>query len=258
MRLLDLGRRPYAEVWALQRTLHSDVAAGREPDTWIVVEHDPVVTIGRQGRTDSLLVSRAALAARGVDLHEVERGGDVTYHGPGQVVVYPIQRLPRFREVVPFVRSLEEAALGVCEHFGVHAERWKPHAGVWVGSNCICAIGLAVRNMTSMHGIALNACVELDYDRLINPCGLLDRGITSLSRETGRFVSYDEAKDVLLGEIESVFRLTFETEARPSTPRPNGRSAQDDTASTPRPNGRSAQDDTVVQDDSVVGAMRVP
>jgi lipoate-protein ligase B len=205
VRLLDLGRRAYGETWTLQRRLHDDVAAGREPDTWIVVEHEPVVTIGRQGKTNSLLVAPELLAERGIELHRIERGGDVTFHGPGQVVVYPIVKLERFREVVPFVRSLEEAVLRVCEHYGIRGERWKEHAGVWVGRDCLCAIGLAVRKMTSMHGIALNACTELDYDRLINPCGLVNRGITSLSRETGRHVSYDEAKDVLLREIGKLF-----------------------------------------------------
>lgn len=213
MRLLDLGRRSYGETWSLQRTLHDDVVAGRAPDTWIVVEHDPVVTIGRQGKTDSLLVEPDALAARGVEFHAVERGGDVTYHGPGQVVVYPIVRLGRFREVVPFVRKLEEAVLAVCTQYGLSAERWNEHAGVWVGRNCICAIGLAVRKMTSMHGIALNASTALDYDRLINPCGLIDRGITSLSHETGRHVSFEEGKSKLLPQIERVFGVRFEQNA---------------------------------------------
>ena len=104
---LDLGRRSYGETWELQRALHARVAAGQEPDTWIFVEHDPVVTIGRQGKTDSFLLSREALNARGVEVFAIERGGDVTYHGPGQLVVYPILRLARFREVVPLVRKLE-------------------------------------------------------------------------------------------------------------------------------------------------------
>lgn len=178
-------------------------------DTWIVVEHDPVVTIGRQGKTDNLLVSRAVLAAQGVELHEIERGGDVTYHGPGQVVVYPIMKLPRFREIVPLVRKLEEAVIALCVRYGITGERWGKHAGVWVGSDCLCAIGLAVQKMTSLHGMALNASTALDYDRLINPCGLVDRGITSLSRETGRHVSYAEAKDALLEELARVFDLKF-------------------------------------------------
>ena len=136
----------------------------------------------------------------------------MTYHGPGQVVVYPILRLPRFREVVPLVRKLEDAVLGLCRRYGIEGERWREHAGVWVGRDCLCAIGLAVQKMTSLHGIALNASTELDYDRLINPCGLTDRGITSLSRELGRTVSYDEAKGGLLEELARVFELEWQRE----------------------------------------------
>jgi lipoate-protein ligase B len=207
--LLDLGRRPYREVWELQRTLHARVAAGNEPETWIVVEHDPVVTFGRNARREHLLVSEAFLAAKGIDCCAVERGGDVTYHGPGQVVVYPIRRLARFREVVPFVSALEEAAIDACATLAVATERRPPHRGVYAGGKQICAIGLCVRAMTSMHGIALNACTVLDYDRLIAPCGLADEGITSLSNERGRLVSYDEAKVALLAALERRFSLTF-------------------------------------------------
>ena len=180
-----------------------------------MVEHDPVVTIGRQGKTASLLVPREVLAAKGVDLYEIERGGDVTYHGPGQVVVYPIVKLERFRAVLPLVRTLEEAALAVCARYGIRGERWNEHAGVWVGRDCICAVGLAIRKMTSLHGLALNASTELDYDRLINPCGLTDRGITSLSRETGRSIGYTEAKETLVAELARVFEVEFEPGSLP-------------------------------------------
>jgi lipoyl(octanoyl) transferase len=208
-RLLDLGLRPYREVWELQKGLHAQVRDGVAPDTWIVVEHEPVITLGRQAKRENLLLSRERLATRGVDVVEVERGGDVTYHGPGQLVVYPIRRLERFREVVPLVRTLEGAAIESCARFGVAGERWSAHAGVWVGRNQICAIGLAVRQMVSMHGLALNVSTDLSYDRLINPCGLADRGITSLAAETGRAVSMAEAKDVLLEELSRVFDVAF-------------------------------------------------
>jgi lipoate-protein ligase B len=211
-RILDLGVRPYREVWELQRRLHAAVCEGREADTWIVVEHEPVITLGRQAKRENLLLSKAEFAARGVDVIEIERGGDVTYHGPGQLVVYPIRKLERFREVVPFVRSLEGAVIDCCARFGVAGERWGDHAGVWVGRNQICAIGLAVRRMVSMHGIALNVSTSLDYDRLINPCGLRDRGITSLSAEIGRRVAVSEAKSVLLGELSRTFDVTFVAE----------------------------------------------
>jgi lipoyl(octanoyl) transferase len=204
-RLLDLGVRPYREVLDLQHRLHEAVREGREPDTWIFVEHPPVVTLGRAAKRENLLLSPELLAARGIDVVEIERGGDVTYHGPGQLVVYPIRRMARFREVVPLVRALEGAVIDACSRFGVASERWGDHAGVWVGNDQICAIGLAVRKMVSLHGIALNVSTDLDYNSLINPCGLTDRGITSISKETGRFVAVAEAKDVLLEELSRAF-----------------------------------------------------
>lgn len=209
-RLFDLGLRPYAEVWDLQHRLHEAVREGREPDAWIVVEHPPVITLGRQARRENVLASDAVLAAKGIEVVTVERGGDVTYHGPGQLVVYPIRKLERFREVVPLVRALEGAVIETCAAFGVAAERWSEHAGVWVGRDQICAIGLAVKKMASLHGIALNVATELDYDRLINPCGLQDRGITSLARQTGRPVTLEEAKRVLLDALGRTFEVTFE------------------------------------------------
>jgi lipoate-protein ligase B len=210
-RLLDLGRRPYREVWDLQHRLHEAIRDGREPDTWIVVEHAPVITMGRQAKRENVLLSDEALAARGVDVVHIERGGDVTYHGPGQVVVYPIRKLERFREIVPLVRALEGAVIDTCARFGVRGERWSEHAGVWVGPDQICAVGLAVQKMVSLHGIALNASTELSYDTLINPCGLTGRGITSLSKEAGRPVGVEEAKEALLAELARTFDVTFTT-----------------------------------------------
>lgn len=206
-RLLDLGVRPYREVWDIQHALHEAVREGREPDTWILVEHTPVITLGRQAKRDNVLLSPELLAARGVDLVEIERGGDVTYHGPGQLVVYPIRKLERFREIVPLVRALEGAVVAAVGRYGIAAERWREHAGVWVGRNQICAIGLAVQKMVSLHGIALNVSTALDYDRLINPCGLTDRGITSIAHEMGCDVTIDQVKPVLVEELEREFGM---------------------------------------------------
>jgi lipoate-protein ligase B len=192
-------------VWELQHSLHQAVREGHEPDTWIFVEHPPVITLGRQAKRDNVLLSPERLASQGVDLVKIERGGDVTYHGPGQLVVYPIRKLERFREIVPLVRSLESAVIEAVARFGITAERWSEHAGVWVGRNQICAIGLAVQKMVSLHGIALNVSTALDYDRLINPCGLTDRGITSISQETGGHVTIDRVKPVLIEELAREF-----------------------------------------------------
>jgi lipoate-protein ligase B len=209
VRLLDLGRRAYGDVLALQRELHEAVAAGA-PETWIVVEHEPVVTLGRNANGEHLLRTRAQLTARGIEVHAIERGGDVTYHGPGQVVVYPIRKLERFREVVPLVSSLEAAALAALARFGIAASTHAEHRGVYVGRNAICAVGLAVKRMTTLHGIALNVCTELDYDRLITPCGTPQFGITSIARELGREVAWAEGRDALLGALEETFAVRFE------------------------------------------------
>lgn len=208
-RLIDLGRQRYGPVLELQRALHTAVAEGREPDTWLVVEHEPVVTLGRNAKESNLHVPRALLKARGVDVAEIERGGDVTYHGPGQVVVYPIRRLERFREVVPLVSSLETAVTGALFRFGITSRPRSEHRGVYVGDDAICAIGLAVKRMTSLHGLALNACTELDYDRLILPCGTPQFGITSISAQLGRNVSWAEARDGLIDALEGSFGQEF-------------------------------------------------
>ena len=215
-RLLALGRRPYRETLALMRELHADVAAERAPATWLVVEHEPVITLGRNAKASSLLISAEALASRGIDVVPVERGGDATFHGPGQVVVYPIVKLERFREVVPLVSALERSAVAALETFGIAAHPRPEHRGVYVGDNAICAVGLAVKAMTSMHGIALNVAGRLDYDRLISPCGTPQFGITSISRELGREVSWSDGCAALLAALETEFALRFDRELQPA------------------------------------------
>jgi lipoate-protein ligase B len=220
-RLYDLGRRDYRSVLALQRRLHAAIDAGSEPDTWLVVEHDPVITLGRKAKASNVLLPRDALAARGVDIVEIERGGDVTYHGPGQVVVYPIRRLARFREVVPLVNAIENSVISALRRFGITARRRDEHRGVYVGRDAICAVGLAIRHNTSLHGLALNAATTLDYDTLITPCGTPDFGITSISAQLGREVTWAEARDVLLDELEGGFGITFaRTAIAPGAPLP--------------------------------------
>ncbi len=203
--VVELPRSAYRDVLAMQRTIHDEVARGVRPDTWIVVEHEPVITLGRRAVRENVLLSPAMLAERGVDLVEVERGGDATYHGPGQLVVYPIMRLERFREVVPLVSALEASVVRMLAGFGIAATGRSEHRGVYVGDAAICAIGLAVKRMTSMHGLALNVSTPLDYDKLIVPCGMPAFGITSMSHELSRRVPLENARDALLSSLCETF-----------------------------------------------------
>ena len=143
-----------------------------------------------------------------------ERGGDVTYHGPGQIVVYPIVRLERFRDVVPFVSMLENAVIETLDAFGIAAEARSEHRGVYVGDDAICAIGLAVKRMTTMHGLALNVSIPLAYDRFITPCGTAAFGITSIENEIGRTVARDDVLEALRAGIEAETGLRFERRSR--------------------------------------------
>ena len=240
--LVDVGRQRFAETWALQRRIHDAVSRGEERDAWIVVEHEPVVTLGRNAKKDHLLLSKEMLAARGVDCLEIERGGDVTYHGPGQLVVYPIMRLERFREVVPVVSAMEAAAIATCARYGIEATRWEKHRGVYAGENQICAIGISVRQMTTMHGLAFNVSTDLDYDRLITPCGIRERGVTSLERELGRSVDFEEAKAVLLDSLAREFDVTLSEGAKRRSRSANG-APSPVRASTALAYARSAQRD---------------
>lgn len=181
------------------------------------MEHEPVITLGRNARHENVLLDARALAACEIDVVAVERGGDATYHGPGQLVIYPIVKLARFREVVPFVSALETAITTTLTNFGIAARTRREHRGVYVFEKSICAIGLAVKQMTSLHGLALNVSTELDYDRLITPCGTPEFGITSMSRELGRPVSLERARDALLATLTERFG-SFEPEAVASGP----------------------------------------
>jgi lipoate-protein ligase B len=170
---LPLGRRTYGETLDLQRKLHAKRCAGEIGDVILSVEHNPVFTIGRRGSRDSLLVSEDEARAQGIQIFDVERGGDMTYHGPGQLVVYPILDLRGFgKDVHRFVRSLEEALLRVLKELGIEAALRNGYPGVWVGGRKIASIGVYVKHWVSYHGLSLNVSVNPDHFRMIRPCGL--------------------------------------------------------------------------------------
>jgi len=210
MWLVDCGRLPYGAAWDLQRALLSARQEERVPDVVLTVEHTPVVTVGRAGRAANILVTRALLDARGIDVHHVERGGDVTYHGPGQLVGYPIVNLRALNEdVVRYVRLLEGTLIQAVAAWGIEAERRRGFPGVWVGGAKIAAIGIAVKRKVAMHGFALNVEPDLSHFDLINPCGL-GLPVTSLARVLGRSVPLDEVRPVVARSLETAFGVKFE------------------------------------------------
>jgi lipoate-protein ligase B len=187
-----IGRADYREVWALQKRLVESRVAGDIPDTVLLVEHPAVLTLGRQADETHVRATPGELAARGIELIRVERGGEVTYHGPGQLVAYPIVSLSERGVLLrPFVRALEGALADTCRALGVEADRRDGHPGCWVDPNGprprkIGALGLRVERGVSYHGVALNVTVDLADFALIDPCGMPDVESTSVARELGR------------------------------------------------------------------------
>ena len=209
--LLELPLTPYAEAQVLQ----ADCAAARREgrlaaDLFILLEHPPVFTLGRNGGRENLTVSDAFLEQAGVEVVTSERGGNITYHGPGQIVGYPIVNLQAARlGVADYVRTLEGVMLKVAAAFGVAAERNRRNAGIWVGARKLGSIGLCLRRGVTFHGFALNANNGLEPFGWINPCGMADVGMTSLMQERGREIAAGELRRATCKAMEDVFRIVF-------------------------------------------------
>jgi lipoyl(octanoyl) transferase len=210
LEVVELGRRDYASTLALQEQSHAARVRGELPDTLYLVEHDPVITLGRSAKQEHVLASASQLAARGIELHDIGRGGDVTYHGPGQLVAYPIFDLrPDRCDVRRYVRSLEQVMLQVAESFGLTAQRIDGKTGAFVEERKFGALGVRISRWVTMHGIAMNVSTDLDAFSLIVPCGLRDTEVTSLSREAGRAISWAEASEHTVAQFAAVFGYTF-------------------------------------------------
>jgi lipoyl(octanoyl) transferase len=203
--VLDIGSRlqPYQPTWDLQRRVHAAVADGEQDDTVLFVEHEPVYTAGRR-------TSAADRPVDGSPVVEVDRGGRITWHGPGQLVGYPIVRLGEPVDVVRYVRALEEALIRTCAGVGVAAQRVDGRSGVWLAGDGrgrdrkVAAIGVRVARGVTMHGFALNCCCDLSWFTRIVPCGIPDADVTSLSVETGRHVSVAEVLPAVQGHLAEV------------------------------------------------------
>ena len=211
MRILDLGTREYQEVWRLQKELVAQRQAGLIPDMLIIVEHPPVFTVGRGGRPSprpwgTPLPSVKTGEGLGVRAFAVERGGDITFHGPGQLIGYPILDLKdRGWDVHRFLRDLEEVLIRTVRDFSLEAQRRPGLTGVWVGPKKIASIGIALSRWVSYHGFALNVSVDLSYFRMIRPCGLDGDIMTSLSELLGREIPIAEVKPLLLEHWAEIF-----------------------------------------------------
>lgn len=205
--MLELGRLAYAPCLEVQRRIVEDVIAGTRGNTLIFVEHDPILTLGASFREENLLLTMDEYCRRGIDVTRTDRGGDVTFHGPGQLVIYPIFRLEEVgKDLHKWLRNLEETVLGALGAFGIEGRRFPPHTGAWVGDLKIAAIGIKIRKWVSMHGIALNCANDVSAFDLIVPCGIRGYGVTSLSDVLGRQVTVEEAKGVVTNSFAGVFR----------------------------------------------------
>jgi lipoyl(octanoyl) transferase len=202
-----LGLVSYTDGLELQRALVDDRKAGRIPDTLLLLQHPHVLTIGvkKDGR-QHILAAPELLASRGVEVFETGRGGDVTYHGPGQLVGYPIIDLnPDRRDVHKYVRHLETVMIDVCADYGLTADRVKGFSGAWIDDAKIGAIGVRISRWVTSHGFAFNVTTDLDFFNLIVPCGIADKAVTSLASQLGRPVPMAEVEDAFVRHFSDVF-----------------------------------------------------
>jgi lipoyl(octanoyl) transferase len=215
MQLLELGLTPYQQAWDLQREIFRGVIAGEEEDTLILVEHPHVYTFGRGADMGNFLLTDAKLHEIGAEKFEIERGGDVTYHGPGQLLGYPILNLAHFKEDLGwYLRALEDTIIKVLATYDIEGFRISGRTGVWTGSagneEKICAIGVHASRWCTMHGFAFNVNTDLSYFEYIIPCGISDRGVTSFEKILGRRIPMDEVISRYVEAFEAVFHVHFE------------------------------------------------
>src|SRR3954469_12378283 len=208
---VPLGRMPYAEALELQRHIARDRISGAIPqDILLLVEHPPVVTLGRAAKEKNLIASPGFLESKGVELFEVERGGDVTFHGPGQLVGYPIIDLKRHRQDLHwYLRKIEEALINTLADFGIPGERNTAYTGVWTRGKKIASIGVHARDWVTWHGFALNVTTDLSFFDLIVPCGIDGVVMTSVARESGSDdVSAQDVMERVSAKFAEAFDLT--------------------------------------------------
>jgi len=196
-RVIDLGLKDYKETLELQHQLVEQKHKENLPEILLLVEHNPVITLGRSSHPENILLDKEQLEQLNIQLHYIERGGDVTYHGPGQLVAYPLFDL----------RQLEEVIIKTVASYSLKAERIKGLTGVWVEGKKVASIGVAAKKWITFHGLALNVNTDLKYFGYIHPCGMLDKKVTSIAELLKRKVDFQEVKDKIVDEFAEIFTL---------------------------------------------------
>ncbi len=222
----DLGRIRYKEAWDYQEVLfqtaiQEKLAKSKARQQWLLFcEHEHVYTLGRSGNKQNLLIARHLCESKNIGLYEIDRGGDITYHGPGQLVAYPIIDLELFGiGIKKYISLLEDVVIETISRFGIQGEKEERSMGVWIDptdpikARKICAIGVRASRFVTMHGLALNVNSNLDYFNYINPCGFTDRGVTSMQQELGRELSFKEVGSVMKEAFSAVFGMDLQVVA---------------------------------------------
>ncbi len=204
--LLNIGLTDYKPAWDLQKKLFDLRVEGKISDVLLLNEHNHVYTIGKSGNENHLLANSEELKAKGASVYEIDRGGDITYHGPGQLVGYPILDLNNYYlDIHRYLRDLEEVIIRTLAEFGIKASRDNSFTGVWVGNEKIAAIGVKVSHWVTMHGFALNVNTDLSYFERIIPCGIFHKGVTSIEKLLGHQVPLDEVTKFIVKHFQKVF-----------------------------------------------------
>ena len=207
---IELGCSDYGEILDLQLRLNQARQRNEIPDTFLLLEHRPCLTIGRKGGWNHILAGSSVLAAQNIKVFESNRGGDITYHGPGQLICYPVVALTGAeRDLHAFARKMEEMLIRTLRQFGLASGRKARYPGVWIGDAKIGAMGMAVRKWVTMHGVALNVCPDLRHFDLITPCGISGLGVTSMQELTG-MADMADVRRVLKRQLEGLFQIRLE------------------------------------------------
>ncbi len=205
----DIGLINYKEAWDLQKQVFELRSSGKVSDILFLLEHPHTYTLGKTADKKNLVSSESYLSENSISVYEIDRGGDITYHGPGQIVGYPIISLTDWKQDThKYLRAIEEVIIKTCTHYGISGSRVQKYTGVWINDRKIAAIGIKVSRWITMHGFAFNINTDLDLFTGIIPCGIADKEVTSLSKETGREININEVKEIITKNFMEVFEYT--------------------------------------------------